>query len=558
MLLLEYFREVAPYFIISKIVVDLFEGVTDKGVYLGYFIWIIIFFILRVILHNVSTLLSHKATFGVISNVREALATKLSRLPMGYVIETPSGKLKNSIVEKVEGIEPPLAHMLPEMTSNFLIPIAIIIYLFFIDWKMALISLVTLPLGLMCYALMLRNYKEKYNQTIEAEKNANAACVEYINGIEVIKAFNQSAKSYQKYTNAVKAYADIMNGWMESIQIFLSMGTYIFPAVLIGVLPVGSLMYLNGALSVNNFILIIILSLGIMGPLIKAYSFADYSAKIGYTMKEINGLLNKPELINVQTPKKINKYDIVFKDVSFSYSEQVVLDHINLTINGGQTTALVGPSGSGKSTIAKLIARLWDVRSGEILIGGCDIKNIPFDELMDNVAYVSQDNYLFDDTIMNNIRMGNKNAGDDEVIAIAKQSGCHDFIMSLENGYETVAGGAGGHLSGGERQRITIARAMLKNAPIIILDEATSYTDPENEAIIQKSVSKLIQGKTLIVIAHRLSTVINSDKIVLVENGLIKAEGTHEALLMQSSLYKRMWESHIASRDIKINNGGEI
>ena len=382
-------------------------------------------------------------------------------------------------------------------------------------------------------------------------------CVEYVNGIEVIKAFNQSAKSYQKYTNSVKAYADIMNDWMKSIQIYLSMGTYIFPAVLIGVLPIGGLMYLNGALSVNNFILIIILALGIMGPLIKAYSYADYSAKLGYTIKEINSLLNEPELADAKTPQAIDCHDIVFKDVSFGYGPQAVLNHINLTIKDGRTTALVGPSGSGKSTLAKLIARLWDVDSGDISIGGCNIKNIPFDELMDKVAYVSQDNYLFDDTIMNNIRMGNKNASDDEVIAMAKQSGCHEFIMSLEKGYKTIAGGAGGHLSGGERQRITIARAMLKNAPIIILDEATSYTDPENEAIIQQSVSRLVQGKTLIVIAHRLSTIVNSEKIVLVENGSIKAEGTHRALLDQSELYKRMWASHIASKDTSINHGGE-
>ena len=243
---------------------------------------------------------------------------------------------------------------------------------------------------------------------------------------------------------------------------------------------------------------------------------------------------------------------IEFKDVHFGYNEKEVLHGVNLTIKEGTVNALVGPSGSGKSTIAKLIASFWDPDSGSITYGGVNIKDIPLADYNKNIAYVSQDNYLFDETVMENIRMGNPDATDEDVIRAAKACGCHDFIMNLEKGYETKTGGAGGHLSGGERQRISIARAMLKNAPVIILDEATAYTDPENEALVQRSVAKLIAGRTLIVIAHRLSTIASADQIFVIDDGTVAAQGTQEELLKNSPLYREMWEAHISSKDSEV------
>lgn len=543
--------EIIPYFILSNVIVELLNKTAGIQVYIRQVWLIVLCMVIRAIMHNISTMLSHRATFNVITKIRLAIAHKLSRVPLGYVLETPSGKLKNMMVERIDSIEPSLAHLLPEMTANLLVPISIIAYLFTVDIRMALASLITLVIGFMCTMGMMQNYNKNYMRTVNAEKNANAVSVEYVNGIEVIKTFNQSGASYKKYTKAVKDYAESMSAWMKSVQIFVSLGKGIWPAVLVGVLPIGCILYFNGSLAAGDFILIIILSLGIITPLVKAISYTDHLAKIKYTIGEINEILNIEELPMADKDCVPNDNSIVLKNVSFGYTGEAVIKNANLTINKNALTSFVGPSGSGKSTIAKLITRLWDVDDGEILIGGKNIKDIPYDKLMDTVAYVSQDNYLFDDTIYNNIRVGKKDATDKEIEEAAKKSGCHDFIMDLDDGYNTVAGSAGGHLSGGERQRITIARAMLKDSPIIILDEATAYTDPENEALIQKSVAKLVVGKTLIVIAHRLSTIVESDKIVLVNKGKIEETGTHNELLRKSKLYKNMWLSHIAYKDTK-------
>ena len=281
----------------------------------------------------------------------------------------------------------------------------------------------------------------------------------------------------------------------------------------------------------------------------------DDLARVGTIVGEVVGILSWEELARpIQDKEKVENYSISLSDVTFAYHDKEVLHGVNIQIKEGTVNALVGPSGSGKSTIAKLIASLWDVKHGSIKIGGVDIRELSLEEYNQKVAYVSQDNYLFDDTIRENIRMGNLNATDEQVEEVAKKSGCHEFIMGLEHGYDTVVGSAGGHLSGGERQRISIARAMLKDAPIVILDEATAYTDPENEAVIQSSVARLVQGKTLIVIAHRLSTIADADRIFVVDDGKIAEEGTHQQLLENGKIYPKMWESHIGAKDV----GGAI
>lgn len=543
---------IVPYFLVGKIILDLINGNKNFNNYMNLCLICIGVWFLRGVFHGISTTLSHKATFTVIANVRKRSIEKLSRMPLGEILNIPSGSMKSTLVEKIDSIETTLAHVVPEMTSNLLVPSAILIYLFVIDWRMALASLITVPLGMLSYVGMMKDYEKSYGNYIEKNKILNATSVEYVAGIKVIKAFNQSAKSYEKFTKAAKDAANSAIDWMSKCNIYFSIAMSVFPAVLIGILPIGCMLYMNGSLNAENFIKIIILSLGIMNPIITAMSFTDDLARIKLIVGDINSILENDELERPQSiSREVKASDICLKDVCFSYDKVQVLNKINLDINSGSVTAFVGPSGSGKSTIAKLIASLWDVHSGSITIGGEDIKNIPLEKLNETIAYVSQDNYLFNDTIMNNIRMGNLNATDEQVREVARKSGCEEFILKLENGYDTVAGSSGGHLSGGERQRISIARAMLKNAEIIILDEATAYADPENESILQKAIGALSYGKTLIVIAHRLSTIIDADKIVVVNNGTIESTGTHKELLEKCPLYKHMWLAHNSVKDIR-------
>ena len=542
---------IVPYFATARMTIELLSGNRDLSFYM---MWCLISggcFVLKAILMGISTRASHEATFEVLSEARRKIASKLTRVPMGYILNTPSGQLKNGMVERIEQLEVPLAHVIPEMTSNLLVPIAIIVYLFVLDWRMALVSLITIPVGMMCYMGMMKEYPKKYGEVVKAGNHMSATTVEYIGGIEVIKAFNQADNSYQKFTDAVHANADLILDWMKDTQKYSAIMMSVWPAALISVLPVGCLFYMNGTLSAATFITVTVLSLGIAGPLVAAMFFTDDIAKISTVMGEIDSILNQPELVRPKEACNLQNLDISLENVHFAYDEKEVLKGIDLIIPQGKTTAFVGPSGSGKSTIAKLIASFWDVTGGLITIGDKSIKEISTDQLNDLISYVSQDNYLFNDTVRNNIRMGKPGASDDEVEQIAKKSGCHEFIVNLEHGYETIVGGAGGHLSGGERQRIAIARAMLKNAPIVILDEATSYTDPENEAVIQEAISRLTKGKTLIVIAHRLSTIIDSDQIVVVKNGTIQAKGTHEELLKECSLYHTMWTAHMDAKEVK-------
>jgi len=540
-----------PYYAAAKILIGLIGTERNFSFYIFWGIIAVVGYLAKSTFAILSTSISHTATFLALRDIRKQIVDKFSRMPMGTLLNTPSGQLKDTLVDRVEGLETPLAHLLPEMSANVLVPVFIVIYLFVLDWRMALISLITIPVGMAFMATILKTYPQQYEGSVKINQQMNNAVVEYVNGIEVIKAFNQSAASYGKYSDAVRDNADYFYKWMKSCQWAMSSYNAICPAVLITVLPAGVLFYAAGSITAANLITIIILSLGIVGPLIAASNFADSLGMVGTVVNEIAVLLDGPELVRPTQPVTLNSQEIRLNDVSFSYNDDGdnAIQHINLAIKPGTVTALVGPSGSGKSTITKLIAGFWDVGSGSITLGGKDLRTIPQKQLADQIAYVSQDNYLFDDTIRENIRMGRLSASDTEVEEAAKAAGCDAFIRSLENGYDTNVGGAGGHLSGGERQRIAIARAMLKNAPIVILDEATAYIDPENEAVVQEAVSKLVAGKTLIIIAHRLSTITDSDQIVVMKDGVISNIGTHDELLKTSELYREMWQAHIGAKD---------
>lgn len=539
-----------PYLIMIELIGALVNGIAGLDRCINRCLIMGIWWVARYLLHSLSTMISHHATFSVLAEIRMRLMKKLSTLPLGTVQERSSGSYKSIIVERVDSIEVTLAHMLPEMTSNIVGALAVLVLLFCVDWRMALATLIVLPAGGAFFMMMFSGYGPKFRRAVESTKNLNDTAVEYINGIEVIKAFGRAKTSYGKFVAAAKEGADCYIEWMRSCLFGQSAGMAIIPSTLLGILPIGCLLYMNGSLSAETFITVIILSFGVMQPIITAFSYTDDIAQVRTIVGEVTDILEKKDLNRPKSAKVLPKDNsIELKNVRFSYRDEEVLHGVSLKVEAGTVNALVGPSGSGKSTIARLIASLWDVDSGSIELGGADIKELPLSECTRRMSFVSQDNYLFDLSVRDNIRMGRKGATDEEVAEAAKKCGCHDFIMSLENGYDTVCGSSGGHLSCGERQRISIARAMLKDAPIVILDEATSYTDPENEAVVQSALAKLIKGKTLLVIAHRLSTIADADRIFVINGGRVEAFGTQSELLKSCPLYRQMWEAHISVKD---------
>ena len=539
----------APYFVVIGIVQGLMGGVKDFSFYLNRCLIMAAFWLGRVLFHALSTATSHKATFAVLGEIRKRCMEKLTRMPLGTVLEQSSGALKNTLIERIDSIETTLAHIVPEFTANLLIPIIILIYIFTVDWRMGLASLATVPLGMFCYVFMMAGSAKFYQHTVTATKALNDTAVEYIGGIQVIKVFGKTKSSYERFVHDAYEAAHSFIDWMRASIIPFTFAMVIMPATMVSVLPIGGLLVKNGSLSAQDFVTVIILSVGVITPIITMMSYSDDFRTMGTIFGEVRAILDAPEMSRPAGSSAPVKNDLELRDVHFGYQEKEVLHGVSMTIPEGSFVALVGPSGSGKSTIARLIASLWDVTGGSISLGGTDIRQISQEAYADRIAFVSQDNYLFNMTVREIIRIGRPSATDAEVEEAARQSGCHEFIMGLEQGYDTLVGSSGGHLSGGERQRISIARAMLKAAPVVILDEATAYTDPENEAVIQRSVSKLTEGKTLIVIAHRLSTVMDADRIYVIRDGRIDDQGTHEELLGHHGLYEKMWNAHMEVKD---------
>ena len=573
---------IAPYFMIAQIVRQLMNGVRDWQLFLKECGITALFWLGNVLFHMISTSMSHIATFNLLGNIRKKMCDKITRVPLGTILDMPSGSLKSIMIDRVDSMETTLAHIVPEYTSNIILSIILLVYLFVLDWHLALACMLVLPVGIISMLFMLKDGPARFKYALDKTKALNDTAVEYINGIEVIKAFGKSKSSYERFVVAAKEGSDCYVEWMRDCIWPHAIATVVTPSLIFSLLPIGGFMFLRGSVDASLFITVIILALSAVQPFLIAFTYHDDIAKAKAIFGEVGSIMDLPELNRPASNKALpSDNSIVLKDVRFSYHKggeslplasadksssatpsagdtpatppasqpKEILHGINMTLPQGSYSAFVGPSGSGKSTIARLIASLWDVDSGSIEIGGVNIKDLSLEEYNKRVAYVSQDNFLFDLSVRENIRLGRQNASDEEVEEIARKAGCYDFIMSLENGFDTIVGGSGAHLSGGERQRIAIARAMMKNAPIVILDEATAYTDPENEAIIQQSVAKLVKGKTLIVIAHRLSTVSDADKLYVIKDGLIESEGSHKELLAEGGLYKKMWEAHIESKD---------
>ena len=539
-----------PYFAAAKIIVLLLAGEQALSAYTPWLLTALCGFWLRTVLYNGALSISHKATYNILKTIRQMLLAKLPKLPLGTVMDTSSGKLKQTIVDQVDGMETTLAHLFPEMTANIAAPVLTIVYLFVLDWRLALLSLVVFPVAFFFMMTVMGGYGKDYEGAVKATTEMSSTIIEYINGIEVIKAFNQGKKSYARLTDKVRYNAQYYVNWMKKSQLGMSLAYAFFPAQMLTILPLGWLFWMHGTLSAETFLTVIILALGMAAPIVAAFNFVDTLAQVGTTVGQVDEILKGEEQVHDTAPVTFVNHDIALQGVSFGYhDDQEILHNVSLSIPEGKMTALVGPSGSGKSTLAKLAAGFWDVKTGTITMGGHDLKTIPLQQLYDQVAYVSQENYLFDDTVRENIRMGRLSATDAEVEAAAHAAGCDSFIGELEHGFDTRVGGGGAHLSGGERQRIAIARAMLKDAPVIILDEATAYIDPENEAVIQRAVANLVKDKTVIVIAHRLSTITDAANIAVVKDGCIAAQGTHKQLLQSSPLYQDLWQAHIGAKD---------
>ncbi len=544
--------ELMPYFLLPHVLDAFIKGNTDIQFYVIRFSIMLASLIISLILKSISTSLSHYATFHSLANIRKDMLDKLSKMSLGDIENISLGSLKNIIVERVDSIETTMAHIIPEVSSCLIGALTLVVYLFgFVDYRLGFASLISVGIGFFFLSFMYIGNKESFANCISKTKILNDTAVDYINGIEVIKIFGKEKDSYEKFKVACHDGAYCFIDWQKRCNLWFAIGLVIAPSVLLGILPIGALMLMNQEITLTTFIIAIITSVAIITPLVTVMSYQDDLAKVSQIVGECKIILANRELSRPETLNQtLSGYQISIKNATFSYSQdKVAIDHVSLNIKENQFVALVGPSGAGKSTIAKLIASYYDLDSGCVLLGGVDVKEIPLAIYNQYISYVGQSNYLFDMSIMENIRLAKPTASDEEVMNICKRCGCHDFIMNLENGYQTIVGSKGGHISGGERQRITIARAMLKDAPIVILDEATAYSDPENEIIIQKAISALTKDKTLIVIAHRLSTITKADNIILVDHGSIIQQGRHEDLLQQEGLYKRMWQSHISYKD---------
>lgn len=535
---------IVPFLMVALLADELYRGTATIQRVLFFCGIAAICQLIKMLLTWRSSLMSHKISFTILKNIREAITDRMAKVPMGVMLETPTGAFKNLIVDNVAKLEDSMAHFMPELPSNIAAPLCSILLIFILDWRMGLASLITIPLGILFFAAMMRGYGPRMENYMRSANDMNSSLVEYVNGIQVIKAFNRSASSYGKYSKSVNYFHDSTMEWWSQCWFWNAAARAVLPSTLLGTLPVGAWLYMEGTLSLPVFLISLVVPLGFVAPLMKVSEAMEQVSMIKGNLEQVTAFLKTPELVRPSEPVSLGERTYQFEDVHFGYKETEVLHGISFQTRPGTMTAIVGPSGSGKSTIAKLMAGFWDVTSGSVRFGGQDIRQIPFEQLMGEISYVAQDNFLFDKSIRENIRMGNPAATDEEVEAAAKAANCHDFIMQLEQGYDTLAGDAGDRLSGGERQRITIARAMLKPASVVILDEATAYADPENEALIQQAISKLVAGKTLIVVAHRLNTIRNADQILVVANGNIAGRGTQEELLRECPIYQKMWQDY--------------
>ena len=539
-----------PYALVFYIIKELTKRVPDFSLTYSYVSYAIGAILISMLAFFLSGVLSHIAAFNILYGLRKTLTNKVGVLPMGYLSHRNSGAFKKIISDDVERIETFVAHQIPDFVKAAALPLLTISYLFKEDWRLALISCLPLVVLALIMPLMLgkknQHLTEKYHHSLE---ELSSGIVEYVRAMPVMKIFQQSAETFEKYGKKVYTFHRFVSDWIRHssapFAIFMSFASN----AMLPVLALGLYLYFRQGVSLPTLLLFLILGTGYMRPLFVMSNMVMQLQLIEQGVQQIDAILTQPILPEGKTSEQPQNHDICFDQVSFAYeADRYVLEDISFTAKEGTITALVGPSGAGKSTVGQLLSRFWDVTKGRITIGGIDICEFPTEVLMRQVSFVFQDSFMFQQTMYENIRMG-MDKTKDEVIAAAKAAQLHDFIMSLPQGYETRFGQSGVHLSGGEQQRFQLARAILKDAPILVLDEATAFADPENEHKIQEAFAQLIRGKTVFVIAHRLSTITTADQIIVFEKGHINAVGTHNELLQKSLLYQRMWDAHNRAKE---------
>lgn len=508
--------------------------------------------LVRWLILAISGRFSHQIAYNILYDIRVQLAEKLGRLPLGYVNKNATGTLKKIINEDVEFLEQMFAHGLPEGIGLITTFIFTTSYLFLVDWRLALAALGGIPLTIGSQYFLFKDIQPILEEYYAAQDGMNATIIEYVRGMPAIKAYTQTTESFNRYEESVRNYQLLEENWSKRVALPWSIFSISVTINLLFILPVGLYFWQQGSLSLATLILFLLLGVGLTSPLMKLLESVEVYTQTQKGLERISTILNETELSGNQRLDLSKDLTIEFCDVSFAYNETEILKRINLNIDPGQVTALVGASGSGKTTIAKVLGRFWEVSKGEIKIGGININHLNLNDLLSQMAFVFQDVSLFNDTIYNNIAMGNPKADQDAVVAAAKAAQCHDFITAFPQGYETIIGERGAKLSGGQKQRISIARAILKEAPIIILDEATAFLDPESEAKVQTAISQLITNKTLLVIAHRLSTIVDADQILVMDNGQMLARGQHEDLLKTCSTYRQMWKAHQQAKEWRL------
>ena len=548
----------APFFCMYRLICLFVAGMATASAIVRWCLLALAAWAGKILLFSLSTGTSHAMAYTILEALRLRLADRFLHAPLGNVENHTIGEIKSMMVDKIENLEPPLAHMIPEGAGHVVLPIVSIIALLCIDWRLALASLVTFPLSFICMGLTFKISGKNFEKFDQSSNYMNSTIVEYIEGIEVIKAFGRAGVSYEKYAAAITDFRTFVVKWLTSTFATMKLSFALFPSTLIGTLPVA--LANSGRITAPQAALAVMLSISMVGSLARLEVFSENMRQVKFTVEGLEEYLEMPELPEPAARAEVSHMDVELKNVRFSYTgddKDEVLHGVDLKLPEGSFTALVGPSGGGKSTVAKLIARFWDVTDGAITIGGVNVRDLPLSQLSEYVSFVTQDNFLFRCSLLENIRLGNPQATDEEVRAAARAAQCEEFISKLPLGYDTPAGEAGKRLSGGEKQRIAIARMMLKNAPIVILDEATAFTDPENEDKIQRSIAALTKGKTLLVIAHRLSTIKNADNIVVLQNGRIAAEGTQAQLLENCPLYKSMWQAHIGAKNWAVSSAAK-
>ena len=551
--LLHAILSLVPYVLVFYIIRELTRVPVDFSLTRHYVVQAVIAAIISMIILYVSGILSHIAAYRILYELRKYIIDKVGKLPMGYLNNKNSGTLKKVLSDDVERIENFIAHQIPDFVKGVALPLLTIGYLFSQDWRLAAISAV--PLLVLAFLLpkMYGNQNKKlihnYHQSLE---DMNAGIVEYVRALPVMKIFGQSAENFEKYGHTVKRFYVFVQQWIKSSTPAFAVFMSFTSNALLPVLALGLYLYFQNGISLATLLLFLILGTGYIKPLFAINNMGIQLSIINRGVEQIDALLDQDILKEKNVWQHPNNYEILFKDVSFAYqSGSPLLEEINFSVAQGSITAMVGPSGAGKSTIGQLICRFWEVNKGAISIGGINIKDYPTTQLMELVSFVFQDSFMFQQSIYENIKMGMDKTAE-EVENAAKAAQIHQLITNLPNGYDTRFGQAGIHLSGGEQQRIQLARAILKDAPILILDEATAFADPESEYQIQKAFSALIKNKTVLVIAHRLSSITNADQILVFDKGKIVSKGKHEDLLKNSALYQRMWNAHNRAKNFVI------